>query len=128
ADGDALGSGEDGLFGVAAVTRVAGLAAGAGDVVQRFRFQVDAIDGVAFAEGEIQAVLAVEVEGPRTVERCALQRRAIGGGTSFAGPGEGRDDTGGGIDATDAMIADVADVEVAFTVEGDRVRAVEGGF
>ncbi len=61
-DGDAFGAGEGGVFGGAAVAGEAAFA-GAGDVVDEAGFEVELEDLIAFAGGEPEVAVRVEVEG-----------------------------------------------------------------
>ena len=125
-DGDAFGAGEGGVFGGAAVAGEAAFA-GAGDVVDEAGFEVELEDLIAFAGGEPEVAVLVEVEGAGAFQRGACDGGAIGGGAGGAGAGEGGDEASFHVDLADDVVADVADVEVTFGAELDAVGLVELG-
>ena len=125
-DGDAFGAGEGGFFGGAAVSGEAAFAC-AGDVVDEAGFEVELEDLVAFAGGEPEVAAGVEVEGAGAFQGGAFDGAAVGGGACGAGAGEGGDEAGFHVDLADDVVADVADVEVAFGAELDAVGLFELG-
>ena len=125
--GQALGAGQERASRRAAVARVA-LGAGAGHVVDRLRPRVEAMDGVALAQRQVEIAAIVERHRARAVQRRARERRAVGRGLTVAGAGEGGDDAGGQLDRPHAMVADVADEQSPpVGRDRDRVRLAKGG-
>src|SRR5207244_10064071 len=51
----------------------------------------------------------------------------VAGGALPAGAGDGGDDMGAGVDAAHAVVFGIDDEEVVVAVDGDPLRAVEGG-
>jgi hypothetical protein len=123
-DSDAFGAGEGGVFGGAAVAGEAAFA-GAGDVVDEASFEVELEDLIAFAGGEPEVALGIEVEGAGAFERGAYDGTAVGGGAGGAGAGEGGDESGFHVDLADDVVADVTDVKIAFGSELDAVGLFE---
>ena len=82
---------------------------------------------VAFAGGEPEVAAGVEVEGAGAFQRGACDGAAVGGGTGGASAGEGGDEAGFHVDLAYDVVADVADVEVAFGAELDAVGLFELG-
>lgn len=125
-DGDAFGAFEGGgACGAAVAGEAAG--AGAGDVVDGLGGEVEAEDLVAFAGGEPEVAFGVEIEGARSLEGGAFDRRAVGGGSGLSGASEGADGAGFHVHGADDMVADVADEEVAIGSELDAVGLFELG-
>ena len=122
-----LGPARSALSRRAAVARVA-LVAGAGHVMDRLRPGVDAIDGVALAQRQVEIAAVVERHRARAVQRRARDRRAVGRGLAVTRAGEGGDDAGGQIDRPHAMVADVADEQSPAVGRRPRcMRLAEGG-
>ncbi len=97
----------------------------AGGVMDRARFQIEAVDGVPLAQGEPEVAGGVEIERARAIQRCAGNGGPVGGRLFFAGAGEGGDDPGAHRHFADAVIQDVAGVDVARAVDPDGVRLLE---
>src|SRR5206468_9428494 len=57
-----------------------------------------------------------------------LRRAAVAGAAAPAVAGDGADQAGAGVDPADGVVLGVDDVEVAGAVDGQFLRAVEGGF
>ncbi len=125
-DGDAFGAFEGGGAGGASVAGEAA-GAGAGDVVDGLGGEVEAEDLVAFARGEPEVAFGIEIEGARSFEGSAFERRAVGGGSGLSGAGESADGAGFHVYGADDVVADVADEEVAVGSELDAVGLFELG-
>ncbi len=123
----ALGAGQKRAARRPAVARVA-LFTGAGHVVDRLRPRVDAMDGVALAQRQVEIAAVVERHRARAVQRRARDRRTVGRGLPFAGAGKGGDDASGQFDGPHAMVPDVADEQSpAVGRDGDGMRLAKGG-
>ena len=71
-DGNSLGAGQRRQFRRTAVSRETFLAS-TGEVVQCLILKINPVDGVSFTQRQIQAVLSVEVECSRPVQRRSFQ-------------------------------------------------------
>src|SRR5262249_8036563 len=95
------------------------------DVMNRSRLHIQPINGVAFAQSEPHISATVEVNGARAVEWGPGDLRAIGRRSFLSCSGECRDHACLHINFADAVVEDVADVEIAARVELDAVRLIE---
>src|SRR5712692_7425820 len=72
----ATGSAELGLQSRAAIAAVA-LLPRARHAMQGLRLRINPVDGVAFAEGQIEVAIRRQRERPRTVQRRSAHRRPL---------------------------------------------------
>src|SRR5579872_951986 len=86
---------------------------------------VDTIDGIAFAQRQIEIAVPVKGNRARAAQRRTLQRCAIRRGLLFPGACPGVDDSCLQIQPPNAEIADVADQQGAIRRERDAVRLPE---
>src|SRR5262245_7217687 len=89
--------------------------------MNRSRFHIQPINGVAFAQREPHVSATVEVDRARAVEWGSGDLRAVGRRSFLSRSGEGRDHACLHINLADAMVEDVTDVKVAARVELDAV-------
>ena len=96
-------------------------------MVDCLRFEIQPVDRVPLAEGQIKSPVRVEGHGARAVQRrpsqwCPVRRRL-----ALTGARKGCDLTGLGVDTTNAMIADVADQEPTIWRENNAVGSQKLG-
>src|SRR4051812_19713266 len=91
------------------------------------RGEIELKDGVPLPKREPEIALAIEVEGAWAIQRGAGDGRGVGGGLLFPVAGEGGDRAGFHRHLAKAVIADVADEQIAGGVELDRVRLLHLG-
>ena len=72
-----LGARQFGEAGRPAVTRIA-LLTSAGQMMNRASFRCDAVDGIAFAQGEVKVAFLVESDGSRAIQRRTFHWHAVG--------------------------------------------------
>jgi hypothetical protein len=94
--------------------------------MQRARLEVHLPDGVPFAQGDPHHV-ADDEQGSRAENGRSLGQGAVLGKFSLARAGDRFDDARFSVDAADAVVADVGNVQVAGVVEGEAVRGSELG-
>jgi hypothetical protein len=87
---------------------------------------IDAVNGISFPEGNIQASSRVEGHGPGAVQRCPFERRTVWSWLPVTRSSKRLDDARGELYASDAMIANVADEEEPVArVNRDAVRLTQ---
>jgi hypothetical protein len=93
----------------------------------------DVAGGVELADAAVASVSEGEEAGGRESGGAGRVERGGGGGAVVAGEAlgavtsDGGDDAGGGIDAADAVVGGVGEVEVAGGVDGEALWEREGG-
>src|SRR4030095_2161785 len=99
----------------------------AGNSMDDTRRHSKIVDGISFAQREDESATAIEVKRARTVERHFITKHKfpLRGRLSFTVASKGRDVAGFHVHLADAMIPDVANVEVAFGIKTDAVRFTE---
>ena len=93
------------------------------DMLPNGAIEVDSPDAMSFAEGDPHRTSADE-QGSWAQYWLVLERLSGLGESFFAGPCDGRDCALSQIDASNAVIADVGDVEKTLVVQGDTVGTV----
>jgi hypothetical protein len=106
---------------------ICALLAGAGQMMNRSGFRGDAVDRIAFAQREIEIAVAIEGHCPGPVQRRGFDRRAVRGRLTLAGTAIGLVHAGGKIDLPNAVVADVADQQLAAGIDGNAVRLAKLG-
>jgi len=121
ADGNALWSGEKGFPRRTAVPGVS-LLSRSGQMVNRSPRHIEPINGVAFTQYQKHIPVGRECHRTRPIEGELVEGCAVRRGLALACSRESFDGPRLQIDAPDAVIADVADVEQAIFVQCDAVR------
>ena len=80
---------------------------------------VDAADAMVGGVGEVEVAGGVDGEAVRKGESGGGGGAVVSGEGWSAGTGDGGDDAGGGVDAADAVVVGVGEVEVVCGVEGE---------
>ena len=86
---------------------------------------VDAAHAAVEPVGGIDIAGAVDDDAVGLVERRRDGRAAVAGIAGIAGAGDRRDDPGRGLDAADAVVERVREIQIAGAVERDVERAVQ---
>ena len=104
-----------------------GLGAVAGDGGDDAGGCVDTADAVVGGVGQVEVAGGVEGQAVREGEGCVSCGGAVTGVARCAGAGDGGDDAGGGVDAANAVVVGVSEVEVAGGVKGEAGGGIDGG-
>ena len=96
-------------------------------MVKRASLHVQLVNCIAFAKCQPQVSLFIKVESARTIQRCAGNLRTVRSGGSLARASEGRNDAAFQVDATDSVIANVTNIEIAFAIKLNAVRFMKRG-
>ena len=70
-------------------------------------------------------MLTVKIKCSRAIEWRAIQCSSVRRCRPFTRPCKGRNDSGHGIDNSNTMIPDVADIETAFVIQYDGMRLIQ---
>ena len=110
----------------AALLRGVALPGAAGDGLDEAGDEIDRADGVVVAVGDVEAAVGAELHVAREVEGGRERLAAVAGVAGRAGAGDAVDDAGVEVDAADAVVEAVRDVEQA-AVEHERARRARRG-
>jgi len=96
-------------------------------MVESASLQIQLVNCVAFAQCQPQVSLSIEVESAWTIQRCACNLRTVRSGGSLARARKRGNDAALQVDATDSVIANVADIKIPFAIELNAVRLMKRG-
>lgn len=98
-----------------------------GKGADRAGFHIDLADDVVADVADIQIALRSKLDAVRLLELGVLRRTTIAAVTRLAVSSDGGDDLGLEVDFAHGVVGHVHDVEIAFRIETQFVRQIEGG-
>src|ERR671922_2387612 len=87
----------------------------------------DKTDSMILRVTDIDVAFLVHTCAMRAFERCSRGRTAVSGAPGLPRSSHRRDQPASSIDATDAVVFGIDEDDVVVAIDGDLLRAIEGG-